>query len=135
LIISIRQSLAEMREAAVRRSNLESSERRLEQAQRVAHVGSWEWDLVRNSMLWSVEQFRLLSLLPENAAPSWDLLLSSVHPEDRPAVAEWIERVRTTHESGRLNHRLLLANHQIRIVHSRADVVLDETGQAVRVVG
>jgi PAS domain S-box-containing protein len=132
LVISIRQSLTEMREGALRRSNLEASER---QAQRVAHVGNWELDLFRNSMIWSAEQFRLLGMAPENCSPSWELLLSCVHPEDRPAVIEWIRTVQATHESGRLNFRLLLPSNRVRVLHSRADVVLDETGRTVRVVG
>ncbi len=135
LVISIRQSIAEMREVALRRSNLEFSERRLEQAQRVAHVGSWEWDLATHSMVWSTEQFRLLGLLPEKHTPSWDLLLSCTHPEDLSGLLEWSQKVREGQDCGRFNFRVQQPGSQVRILGCRADVVLDETGAVVRVVG
>lgn len=135
LIISIRQSVKKMQEAALRRSHLEVSERRLEQAQRVARVGSWEWDLARNTMIWSSEQYRLLGLSPDTAEPSWERQLSCAHPDQQPAVAAWIRTVRETQDSGRLNYRVVHPNGQERILHCRADVVLDQKGEVVRLVG
>jgi PAS domain S-box-containing protein len=135
LFISIRQGTAEMREVASRRASLETSERRLEQAQRVAHVGSWEWDVTQHTMQWSNEQFRLCGLDAERCTPTYDLHFSCVHPEDRAAVSAWIHEVRISKDAARINHRVVKPDGTIRVLHSRAHVVVDDEDRVVRVVG
>ncbi|MEJ2157256.1 MAG: PAS domain-containing protein [Desulfobacteraceae bacterium] len=65
---------------------LRTSLEKLEQAQRIAHIGSWELDLTDNRLTWSNEVFRILEIDPEKSAVSYEAFLESVHPEDREAV-------------------------------------------------
>jgi len=65
---------------------LRRSEAFLAEGQRVSRTGSWAWNVTRNEISWSVEQFRILGLDPETATPSYELFIGRVHPEDRPAL-------------------------------------------------
>src|SRR5512134_1518247 len=58
----------------------------LENAQRLAHLGSWEWELQANRASWSSETFRILGLAPHSVDPTLDRFLEHVHAEDREAV-------------------------------------------------
>ena len=63
------------------------SERRLAEAQRIAKVGSWEYDLVTEKITWSEELFRLFGLNPIEGEPNLEGVLASYHPEDAPKLA------------------------------------------------
>ena len=55
----------------------------LAEAQEIAHLGSWEWDLLADSMVWSDETYRILGFTPGEVVPSHDMYRSRVHDEDR----------------------------------------------------
>jgi PAS domain-containing protein len=69
---------------------LEASQRRLAEAQRIAHVGSFELDLDSGEMTWSEEHYRILGL-DSTLQPSTDLMVSMVHPDDLARVIEMWE--------------------------------------------
>jgi len=114
---------------------LKRSEARLAEAQRVARVGSWEWDVVTTEMIWSDEQCRLFGYAGGECTPSYDHYLASVHPDERPAVLEWLNTVIANKKSSGLDVRIVRPDSEERILQNCADVVLDETGDVVRVVG
>jgi signal transduction histidine kinase/DNA-binding response OmpR family regulator len=114
---------------------LKRSEARLADAQRVARVGSWEWDVITNEVIWSDEEYRLFGFVPCVQAASYDLYLSCIHPDFREDAVEWINTVIANKESSRLDIRIVRPNGEERILRSWADVGLDETGVVVRVLG
>jgi len=114
---------------------LKRSEARLAEAQRVARVGSWEWDVVTNEMIWSDEQCRLFGYAGGKCTPSYDHYLASVHPDERPAVLEWLNTVIANKKSSSLDIRIVRPDGEERILDSRGDVSLDHSGNVVRVVG
>jgi PAS domain S-box-containing protein len=118
-----------------RTAELTRSEARMTQAQELAHVGTWEWDVVRDTVIWSDEEFRILGLAPGECTPSVDQYLACVHPDDRPRTSEWIAAVRANKESGVMNQRILWPDGEVRALHARADVVLDDSGHVIRLVG
>src|SRR5207244_8934929 len=65
---------------------LKSSESRLAEAQRVAHVGSWEWDIVTKQVFCSEEQYRLFGFAPADFLARSDLVLAFVHQAERKRV-------------------------------------------------
>jgi PAS domain S-box-containing protein len=114
---------------------LKRSEARLAEAQQVARVGSWEWDLISNESIWSDEQYRLFGFAPNEQPASYDLYLSCVRPDFRKNATEWIDEMVEKKESSRLDFRIVRPDGEERILQNWADVVLSETGAVVRLVG
>ena len=114
---------------------LKRSEARLAEAQQVARVGSWEWDVITKKVIWSDEEYRLFGFAPGERAATYDLYLSCVHPDFRKDAVEWIKTVIANKKSSGLDLRIVRPDGEERILRSCADVVLDETGGVVRVVG
>ena len=120
---------------------LRNSEASLAEAQRIAHLGSWELDLVdhqnihNNTLRWSDETFRIFGLEPRQTPVSTELFFKFVHPDDRQRVAEATEqafRNRTIYDT---EHRIVLGNGQERIVRERAELALDAQGTPVQMRG
>jgi PAS domain S-box-containing protein len=114
--------------------NLRQSEARLEEAQRIAHLGYWERDIQAGHITWSDETYRIFGL-PPRAPIDFAALQQRIHPEDRQAMA----RATTEAERGGarydLEYRLVRPNGEPRIVHSQGDVIRDEAGGAQRIFG
>ena len=76
---------------------LRQSQIRLAEAQRIARLGHWEWDLRSGQVIWSEEVYRIFGLTPEKFTPSLESILSYVHPEDKERVNQGPQR----HPGGR----------------------------------
>jgi PAS domain S-box-containing protein len=104
------------------------------EAQHIAHLGSWEWDIVNDTLIWSDEIYRIFGLAPQQFEATYDAFMQFVHPDDRPDVEE---RVRQALEQGQysLDHRIQLPDGSVRHVHEQGKVSLGEDGRATRMVG
>ena len=114
---------------------LRSSEARLAEAQRVAHIGSWEWDVITGEIIWSDEEFRLFGFAPMEIVPSYDRYFACVHVEDRSITTDWIQSVLTEKKAASLDNRIVRPDGDSRILHGWASPVLDQSGTVVRIVG
>ena len=72
--------------------------RQLEEAQRLARIGSWEWDIADGTVWWSDELYRIYGLEPGSIEPSYEEFLNYVHPDDRGAVDERNRRAFVDHQ-------------------------------------
>ncbi len=116
------------------RALLESSAR-LNEAQRMASIGSWELDLTTWRLTWSDEVFRIFEIDPAKFGARYDAFLALIHPDDRERVRHaYSESVanRTPYE---LLHRLQMADGRIKWVRERCETFYDEQGSAVRSAG
>ncbi len=107
----------------------------LAEAQRIAQLGSWRWDLVSGIQAWSPQTFRILDVNRDDHSPSYETFLSTVHPADRTAVDMAIHEALYAEAPFSLEHRLTLADGTERIVHQRGEVILDEKGNKTTIVG
>lgn len=137
--LDLLQSVANILGDVVERSRADAavraSERRLAEAQRIAHLGSWEWDIVRDEIAWSDEVYRIFGLPPEGPPLSYEGFLDAVHPEDRARVDG---AVRAALEHGRpysIQHRVVRPDGSERVVHEQGEVGRDAEGRPVRMVG
>jgi PAS domain S-box-containing protein len=114
---------------------LANRERQLEEAQALAHIGSWEWDISTNTVTWSDEVFRLFGLEPQSVRLDYGSYLERVHPEDRGFVAGIVQQAIEDHQPFSFDHRVLLEGGGERWLQSRGGVIVAEDGEAIRMVG
>ncbi|HVF03089.1 MAG TPA: PAS domain S-box protein, partial [Rubrobacteraceae bacterium] len=114
---------------------LQKSEENLAEAQRMARLGSWEWDTKTGEVSWSDEVFRIYGFAPDEFVPTLDKLMEVVHPDDQELVVERIQAALRENEPYDFEHRIVRADGEVRVVHRRAEVVFDEEGEPLRMVG
>lgn len=115
--------------------SLLETQRRYQEAERVAHLGNWEWNIVTNELWWSEGIYRIFGLQPEHFVPTYESFLASVHPEDRSTVAAAVDAALRQGFPYDIDHRIVRPDGTIRIVHERAEVVRDFGGRPIRMVG
>ncbi|MBL3601725.1 MAG: PAS domain-containing protein [gamma proteobacterium endosymbiont of Lamellibrachia anaximandri] len=130
-LIGMRQQLEQ------HQSSLLQSEGRLNDAQKLVHLGSWELDLTTGEAVWSEEQFHLLGYRPDGVNASLDAFMQAVHPDDRATVAAEIERSMSADErhSYQMTHRVLHGNGKLHVVEEQARTSFDDEGNPVRMFG
>lgn len=114
------------------------SEARLAEAQRIAHLGSWEWNILENKVTQSVENYRILGVTSDefgNTATPLDAFIKIVHPDDREFVKESINKALYEKTPYRIDFRILRPDGTVRIVYDQAEVTYNESGQAIQMVG
>ncbi len=104
-------------------------------AQAVAHLGSWDYDFASGQLVWSDEIFRILGHTPQSFTPSPERMLMFVHPDDRQRVRAAQVASIERDELYDIDHRIVRANGEVRIVHQQAQVVRDEEGRPVKRFG
>jgi PAS domain S-box-containing protein len=116
---------------------LRESEGRLNRAQELAHLGSWELDLVNSHLTWSDETYRIFGLQPQAFEATYDAFLTAVHPEDRAAVdAAYSGSLQEGKSSYEIQHRIVRpGSGEIRWVYEKCEHVPDAAGKIIRSVG
>jgi len=116
-------------------ARLEASERALAEAQRLAGIGSWEWDVISGEVTWSDELYRLVGVERETFAIGADSFYARVPPEDRVLIERAMETALRTTEPFHFEHRVIQADGSVRTLDSRGRVELDRDGRVVRMLG
>jgi PAS domain S-box-containing protein len=106
-------------------SSLKESERRLAEAQKMAHLGNWYWNLKTDKVYWSDEVYRIFGFKPQEFEVTYNAFLSHVHPEDRRYIDNNFKKA-LNGESYGSDYRIILANGIERIVHTQSEIVFDE---------
>ena len=114
---------------------LRKSEAGLARAQRIAHLGSWEWDLETDILTWSDETYRIFGLTRAGCDCSINLFFRCVHPEDREMIRRALEYPLKSGKPYRVDHRIVLASGEIKTVSEQAEVIMDERGNPMRLLG
>ncbi len=114
---------------------LQRSEASLAAAQYLAQLGSWEWDLSTNELLWSDETYRIFNLSAQKGPPSYQAFLQAIHPDDRDFVTDAVHKALAGEKDYAIDHRILRPDGSVAIVHEIGQVERDETGHALRMVG
>lgn len=113
---------------------MRESEESLANAQRIAHIGSWEWDIETGKRRWSEENYRIFGRDPRAGAAAHEEFLAYVHPKDRSRVRGAVEHA-LEGASHDVEYRVVLADGTQRMVHGQGKVVFDESGKSVRLSG
>ncbi|MBE0504375.1 MAG: EAL domain-containing protein [Desulfuromonadales bacterium] len=111
-------------------------EQQLARAQKITHLGSWEWDLVNDHSSWSDELYRIFGLAPASIPASYKGFMERVHPEDRAVVKKVIQRaLRIRQPFVYHDCRIIRPDGSIRTIHGRGEVILNNAGQLTSVIG
>jgi PAS domain S-box-containing protein len=114
---------------------LQESKEWLEEAQRVAHLGYWVWDLETNQVIWSEETYRIFGLVPQVGSMDIAIVGEMFHPDDREAVFRIAEEAIRTGTRADFAHRLIRPDGEIRTVHSLGDLKKDSAGRPYQMFG
>src|SRR5579859_6843197 len=114
---------------------LQDSKAWLEEAQRVAHVGYWVWDLQTNRVIWSDETYRIFGLTPQEGLIDLDKVREMIHPDDREAVFRTAGEAVRSGARADCEHRLFRPNGEMRVVHSLGDLKKDSSGRPYQMFG
>lgn len=132
--LSILRDITERKQAE---QALRESEWRLKRTQEIAHLGSWELDLVNDRLTWSDEVYRIFGLEPQQFAATYEAFLEAVHPDDRIAVdAAYSGSIQAGLDTYEMEHRVIRrSTGEIRIVHEKCEHFRDQDGRIVRSIG
>jgi PAS domain S-box-containing protein len=114
---------------------LQQSKARLEEAQRVAHIGHYEWNLVENQVTWSDELYRIYGLPPGKGPLDMAVVLEMVHPEDREYVVREVEETTRSGTHVKAEHRIVRPDGEVRFVQALGTVKRDASGRAYEIFG
>jgi diguanylate cyclase (GGDEF)-like protein/PAS domain S-box-containing protein len=114
---------------------LRQNEMRLANAQRIARLGNWDWDIVSNRLFWSDEIHRIFGIPPGKFGATYETFLKAVHPDEREAVKRMVRRALAGKVDYDIEHRIVRPDGGIRQIHSRAEVSFDKSGRPVRMQG
>jgi PAS domain S-box-containing protein len=133
------QDLVKLRTAELEKSNLalQESEKSLMRSQEIAHLGSWELDLVNGKLSWSDEVYRIFGLKPQEFGATYEAFLDVAHPDDRAIVdAAYSGSLRDGTDSYEIEHRVVRKDtREVRYVQEKCQHIKGADGKIIRSVG
>ncbi len=132
----------EIEERARVQNELQDSERnlsnlleKLNQAQQIALIGSWEWNLQTNQVWWSEETYRIFGVTPHDFVPSFDGNSKFIHPDDLERYGKTFAHSLQTGEPLDVEFRLIANNGELKSIYALGQVLDDGSGKPLRFIG
>jgi PAS domain S-box-containing protein len=138
IVLAVNRALEEVKEHYKRKmaeEALKNSHRQLMEAQKIGHIGSWEWDLKTLEMSCSDEFYKIMSLEPTEFGNKYDAMMEIIHPDDRQIVQNSINLAINEQIPFSNDYRIIRPDGTIRILSSKGEVVVDSDNNPLRVVG
>jgi len=114
---------------------LQNKERYLKEAQEIANVGHWNWDMLKDEIQWSDQLYKVFGLDPETFEANYEGLMDSIHPEDQEAFGISIENCLTNNDPHDIVHRIIMPDSSIRYVHQKGKAYLLDDETPARMAG
>src|SRR6267154_2660843 len=131
-VVAVARDVTERRQTE---EALRARDVQLQEAQALANLGSWEWDVPTNSRTWSDQLAKIFGIRHDQVPPTFDGFYSLVHPEDRERTAKIAHEAIRSGTEYENQFRIVRPDGVVRTVHNQARVDRDESGRAVRIIG
>ncbi|MBN2230148.1 MAG: PAS domain S-box protein [Candidatus Thorarchaeota archaeon] len=115
------------------RERIQRSEKTLNEAQRIAHIGNWDWRIKENIHLWSDELYHIFGIDPQPVDP--DTFYDFIHPDDVQSVKDAVEKSISEHAPFDIVFRIRLSDGNEKYVHEIGESEHDENGEITRFFG
>lgn len=116
------------------RRKLQKSEASLKEAQEVAVIGNFDFDIVNNILKWSDQMYQIFGLSKEEFGASYEAFMSTIHPDDRKMVDDDVKEAIEERRMHDVTHRIIKPNGDVRIVRERAKIYY-ANNEATRIAG
>jgi len=139
--ISVRKQAEETLQKAHQELELRVSERTAElkkvedslvEAQRIARLGNWDWDIRKNTLWWSDEIYRIFGLEPKEVGVTYEAFLNSVHPDDRALVIKAVDEALYAKHNYSIDHRIIRPDGVVRICHEKGEATYNDGGKPIK---
>jgi len=127
--------LTDITERKKAEAELSKSERSLAETQRVANVGSWEFDRPTGEITWSAQTFRIFGLDPSQKEPDYTEFIQKIHPDDRTLIQQSVNRTLAEGTPYQMEYRMIRPDGQIRHLESRGEPVFNSEGEVIQLLG
>jgi PAS domain S-box-containing protein len=114
--------------------SLKESEKSLAEAQKMAHIGNWEWDIAADKAYWSEEMYHIFDRNPQELAPSFSEYLNYIHPDDLDYYCNSLKKAANESTFG-IDYRIIRATGEERILHLKSEFVLDNKSIPIKIKG
>jgi PAS domain S-box-containing protein len=137
--LGLLRRLAFLADLALERANLfqslQGTHDRLLEAQELASIGSWEWDVRSDETTWSDELFRIFGMEPDSFTPTADSVIPMILEEDQGVMQDAISHALDEDERFDVEYRIRRPDGRVRYIHARAQTVRDEDGKVLKMIG
>ncbi len=130
--VSINHDITEKKEIE---EKIIKNERKLKEAQRISHVGSWDWDVKEGIVNWSDEVFEIFGISRENFDNTLEMSIQFYHPDDIDYVKEMTEKAVKDKKQYPLDVRIIRPNGEIRYIYAQGEMQFDEHDQLIHMTG
>jgi len=103
--------------------------------QKITNIGSFDYDVANDKAFWSYQTYQIFGVDDDDFIPSWKNIVQSIHPNDRTFYEATIQKAIDTGQGYEMEHRILRSNGEERIAFQRGDVMVDEIGKSIRLIG
>jgi PAS domain S-box-containing protein len=125
---TVKQSTAELENAYM---SLKESKEGLAEAQELAHIGNWNWDIETDKKIWSDEVYRIFGFKPQEFGVTYEMFLSLVHPEDRYFVNSIFKKT-FDKKFFDVEYRIVRNDGLERIIHEKVKVIFDKDNNPIQ---
>lgn len=108
---------------------------RVDNAQQLAHMGDYDWEIASDTNTWSDQLFRIYGYEPGEIEPNYETFLSMIHPEDQERIKAIHQEAYATGEPYEMIERIVRPDGEVRYLSSNGQVVTDESGTPIRMRG
>ena len=130
--IVVNQDVTQMRRD---QKALKDNEAFLDRSQRVASVGSWEWNVATNQVIWSKEMFRVYGVSEKEFDGTFAYALTRTHPEDVSRIERNVDRMLHQGSSATVEYRILRPDGQVRWALGHSEPIFDANGKITQIIG
>ena len=124
-----------LREVEAAEDALRDLQARVDNAQQLAHMGDYDWEIATDSNTWSDQLFRIYGYEPGEISPNYERFLSMIHPDDQERIKAIHQQAYATGEPYEMIERIVRPDGEVRYLSSNGQVVTDDDGTPLRMRG